>query len=342
MNNKNIQNKIALTDTWYHNEIPDATDSLQKLIHPILARIVLRFSLLRAIFLLIHSKKYPLLVTCWHGTGRFLIVLAMMFGIKKIVLLEFIDFNYPKKTPIIAIPYGFLVKYILSPALNRSTLRVHVLTDWERPFMSQRYNYPEDQIIFISWPLILGEVETRPFDLVLPQAMVFSSGRASCDWDLLFAACEIGHWPLTVVCTAEDLPRVTKLNEKGLAKVYSEIPKAQHDELFSSATIYALCLKEATKSSGQIRLACSIEAGVPVVATNVKGLEGYLLDGITAKAVPAGDAKALSNAIEYLLSNAIERTKQATVAFEYSKRFDRKTYINSIINLLNNCIAEVR
>jgi hypothetical protein len=257
-----------------------------------------------------------------------------MFGIKKIVLLEFIDFNYPKKNPIIAIPYGLFVKYILSPALNRSTLRVHVLTDWERPFMSQRYNYPENQIIFISWPLILGEVETRPFDLVLPQAMVFSSGRASCDWDLLFAAWEIGHWPLTVVCSAEDLPRVTKLNEKGLVKVYSEIPKAQHDELFSSATIYALCLKEATKSSGQIRLACSIEAGVPVVATNVKGLEGYLYDGITAKAVPAGDAKGFSNAIEYLLSNAVERTKQAKSAFEYSKRFDRKTYINNIIDLL--------
>jgi glycosyltransferase involved in cell wall biosynthesis len=342
MINKNIQNKIALTDTWYHNEIPDATDSLQKLIPPILASLVLRSSLFRAIFLLIHNKKYPLLVTCWHGTGRFLVVLAAIFGIKKIVLLEFIDFNYPKKHPIIGIPYALLVKYILSPSLNRSTLRIHVLTDWERPFMSQRYNYSESQIILISWPLILGEVKTRPFDIVLPEAMVFSSGRASCDWDLLFAACEIGHWPLTVVCTAEDLPRVTKLNDKGLAKVYSEIPKAQHDELFSSATIYALCLKEATKSSGQIRLACSIEAGVPVVATNVKGLEGYLFDGITAKSVPVGDAEALSNAIEYLLSNPVERTKQATIAFEYSKRFDRSTYINNIANLLNSCIAEAR
>jgi glycosyltransferase involved in cell wall biosynthesis len=74
----------------------------------------------------------------------------------------------------------------------------------------------------------------------------------------------------------------------------------------------------------------------------VKGLEGYLLDGITAKAVPAGDAKALSNAIEYLLGNAIERTKQATVAFEYSKRFDRKAYIKKITNLLNKCVAEAR
>jgi len=342
MINKNIQSKIALTDTWYHDEMPEVTESLKKLIPPILSRIVLKFSLLRAIFLLMHSKKFPLLATCWHGSGRYLVVLAAIWGVKKIVLLEFIDFNYQKKNPIIAVPYGLLVKYILSPALNRSTLQIHVLTDWERPFMSQRYNFPEDKIIFISWPLILGEVTTRPFDLILPKAMVFSSGRASCDWDLLFAACEIGHWPLTVVCTAEDLPRVTQLNKKGLAKVYSEIPKAQHDELFSSATIYALCLKEATKSSGQIRLACSIEAGVPVVATNVKGLEGYLFDGITAKAVPVGDAKALSSAIEYLLSNATERTKQATVAFEYSKRFDRKTYINNIVTLLNNSIAEAR
>jgi glycosyltransferase involved in cell wall biosynthesis len=340
MIHENFKIKTALTDTWYHGELPNTTDSLQKFISPILSKFVLKSSILRAIFLLIYSKKYPLLVTCWHGSGRFLVVLAAIFGIKKIVLLEFIDFNYPKKNIIISVPYGLLVKYVFTPALKCTTLRIHVLTEWERPFMSKRYNYPESQIAHIAWPLLLGEVKTRRFDVVLPQEMVFSSGRASCDWDLLFAACEIGHWPLTVVCTAEDLPKVNKLNERGLAKIFCEIPKVQHDELFETATIYALCLKEATKSSGQIRLACSIEAGVPVVATDVKGLEGYLLDGITAKAVPVGDAKALSDAIEYLLNNADERAKQVTRAFEYSRKFNRHAYINNIEKLLDSCVVK--
>jgi glycosyltransferase involved in cell wall biosynthesis len=336
MGNDINSRKLVLSDTWYQAEFPDVSDALQDIVSPLIWKVARNYSFFRAVLFIIYGRNYKTLVTCWHGAGRFLVVLAAILNIRKVVLLEFIDFNYPAKPAYIAFPYSLIVKFILSPSMHRSALSMQVLTEWERPLMAERYAYPIDQIYVITWPLILGEVKTRSIDAVLPQVMVFSSGRAACDWDTLFAACEIGRWPLTVVCTGEDLPRVNLLNRNGVARVLSDIPKSEHDSLFHSATVYALCLKEATKSSGQIRLACSIEAGVPVVATDVMGLKGYLLDGVTAMAVAPSNALALSNAILKLIDSPQERQLLAVCALEYAQRFDRSSYIRQIIDLIQN------
>jgi glycosyltransferase involved in cell wall biosynthesis len=124
------------------------------------------------------------------------------------------------------------------------------------------------------------------------------------------------------------------LNRNGRATVFSEIPKLEHDRLLSSAAIYALCLNEDAKSSGQIRLASGIEAGVPIVATRVPGLEGYLIDGTTAIGVPPRDAKALAEAIDRLLANPTERTNLAKKAYEFSRRFSRISYISAIVDFI--------
>ncbi|MBU6503115.1 MAG: glycosyltransferase, partial [Burkholderiales bacterium] len=184
------------------------------------------------------------------------------------------------------------------------------------------------------WPLLLGEIKTRSLDEVPVQPMVFSSGRAACDWETLFAAFRLGDWPLTVVCTTKDLPRVKALNSENRAKVYTDIPKQEHDQLFESATVYALCLKEKQKSSGQIRLASSIEAGVPVVACNVRGLDGYLVDGITAVVCPPSDAKALSEAISALMHDADKRRNLVAAALEFARGNTRQIYMANIARML--------
>jgi glycosyltransferase involved in cell wall biosynthesis len=164
--------------------------------------------------------------------------------------------------------------------------------------------------------------------------MVFSSGRAACDWETLFEASRLGNWPLTVACTASDLPRVRALNTDNKATVFTDIPKEEHDRLFASATVYALCLKEEQKSSGQIRLASSIEAGVPVVASNVRGLEGYLIDNVTALAYPPGDAQSLADAIGLLMQNAEKRKKLVSAAQDFARDKTRKVYFERIAHVL--------
>ncbi|MGH6839073.1 MAG: glycosyltransferase [Methylocella sp.] len=55
------------------------------------------------------------------------------------------------------------------------------------------------------------------------------------------------------------------------------------------------------RSGGQTRLAIAIAAGVPVVASDVLGIEGSLINGVTAIAVEAGHPAALAREIETLM-----------------------------------------
>jgi len=332
---------IALTDVWYGRELPGLTDKLESRLSPWLYRLASRLSLLRAVLMLWVGRRDPLLMTCWDGSGRILTVLCGLLGVRKLVILEFIDFNHQSHHPLVSKAYTWLIKNVLGPCARRSVLNVQVFTGWEQQYVIQQYGLEEDRVRLFYWPLSLGEIKTRPFDEMPAAPMVFSSGRAACDWETLFAAFRLGNWPLTVVCTGKDLARVKALNADGRATVFTDIPKAEHDRLFESATVYALCLKEKQKSSGQIRLASSIEAGVPVVSSNVRGLDGYLIDGVTAAACPPGDAEALSKAISDLMDSPAARQRLVSAALEFARGNTRQIYMDKIARMLVESRKEI-
>jgi Glycosyl transferases group 1 len=326
--------KFVLSDVWYKDEFPEIADALTEGLPQPLAKLLGRSAVLRALAMSIRGRHYPLLLTCWDGTGRVLALIEALRGKRRLVLLEFIDFDYQSKRGALARLYGLAVKHVLGPCLRRCVLDVQVFTAWEKQSVVEKYGLREDQVKLFSWPLSLGEIAARPVDAQLGQDMVFSSGRAACDWPTLFAAQKIGGWPLTVVCSDKDLPLVKSLNADGQVKVLSNIPKKDHDDLFGSATVYALCMKEKFKSSGQIRLASGIEAGVPVVASSIRGLDGYVIDGVTAVAVPPGDAQALSDAVSGLLRDPARRATLVQRAWEFARDNTRALYIARIVEML--------
>jgi len=326
--------KFLLTDWWYGKKFPHIAICLDEIIPAFLLPIVSKISFLRALILVVLGRNLPIIVTVWAQAGRPLCVFQALFGGRKIVYLEFIDFNDKKKSPLLAKIYDFCAEYVLGPCLRRSMLGCQVLTEWERELAIKRYGLDENQVKCIPWPLNMKEVPARSFEETPREEMVFSSGRAACDWETLFAAAEIGGWPLTVVCAEKDYARVSRLNKSGKVRVLHEIPREEHDRLFSLATVYVLCLRDEVKSSGHIRLASGIQAGVPVVASRVRGLDGYLIDGTTAISVPEGNAQILADTVSRLLSNPEERIELAKKALEYSKTSTGQHYIDSIVSYL--------
>ena len=89
-------------------------------------------------------------------------------------------------------------------------------------------------------------------------------------------------------------------------------------------------MSEQRVSSGQVRLGRAIEAGVPVVATSIMGLEGYLEDGKTGIAVPVGDAETLRTAIDRLLGDSELRQNLRIRAYEETRSWDVASYIEHI------------
>ncbi|MGH6811191.1 MAG: glycosyltransferase [Methylocella sp.] len=328
------------------------------------ARFLLRISVLRALLLIWLGRDFPLIAPDWYRYGRLICVLQAILRNRNIVMFDCIDTDVWKKGPIIAAAILFIDKYVFGPCMRASVLAVHVFTNRERLIFMERYGLPENVLHTVPWPLGWfnevgfysnrdGEPDTVPLPLgsdsevhnptgATRDGYVLSSGRNGCDWKTLFEAAHSGNWPLVVVCSSKDLPRVTALNRNGRAIVFSEIAEVEHKRLVAGAAIYALCLKESSKSAGQVRLTSAIAAGVPVVASDVLGLEGYLIDGVTAIAVEAGHPAALARAIENLMNDPERRYALAVAAQQHAAKFTKHDYFSALRQLLSRCLESNR
>ncbi|MGH6811131.1 MAG: glycosyltransferase [Methylocella sp.] len=341
-----INNKQVLCDFWYFKQLGDITFPFERYaeekIGPRFARFFLRFFVLRALLLIWLGRDFPLIAPDWYRYGRLICVLQAILRNRNIVVFECIDIEVWKKGPIIAAAILFIDKHVFGPCMRASVLAVHVFTNRERPIFMERYGLPEDVLHTVPWPLSGWPWQVHNPTRATRDGYVFAGGRNSCDYETFFEAAHYGNWPLVVVCSSKDLPRVTALNKNGRATVFSEIAEVENQRLLAGATICALCLKESLKSAGQSRLACAIAAGVPVVASDVLGLDGCLIDGVTAMAVEAGHPAALARAIENLMNDPERRYTLAVAAQQHAAKFTKDDYFSALRQLLSRCLESNR
>jgi hypothetical protein len=222
---------------------------------------------------------------------------------------------------------------VIGLLLRRSILVAHVLSAWERDHYSAILGLRRDRVCFVPFPLGLDHQESLGNEPT--GTLVMASGRAACDWATLFDAARAASWPVTVVCGAHDWADVKRLNSDGRARVLTEITPEKHDELLCRARVYVLSLAEQNVSSGHVRLGAAIRAGVPVVATAVKGLEGYAVDRVTAKVVPVGDPMAMREAVDELLADSEAWRALRRSAFAYARDHQMSTYLEEIRRMVD-------
>ncbi len=297
-----------------------------------LSKIVLRNNILKVFAVAYLAKDYDIVAPDWYGYGRLLSLLMAILHQKKIVFVEFIDYNPANKNALVAFIYNLYIKLILAPSMRRSVLGLHVMTPWEKDRYRQLYRLPENAVRYIRWP-IAGWSEPSS-TMQAGNGSVFSAGRAACDWDTLFAAARLGKWPLTVVCSKKDLPHVLELNKTVGAKVYSEIAVSEHDQLMAQASVCVICLKESNKSSGHIRLGSCITLGVPSVVTAVKGMDGYLIDGVTGCSVPPNDPEAIFRIVTGLLDDRNFAQKVVENGRNFVASYNKDHYIRRVKAML--------
>jgi len=330
------QMKKILYDAPIEHKILQLVDQLPDVCRlrfgKILSKIILRSNPLKAVATALLAKDYDVVAPHWFKYGRLIVLLLGAANRKKIILIEFIDYNTADKNPLIAFIYDLYIKSILAPCMRRSVLGIQVMTQWEKDRLHSVYNMPESSVRCIRWP-IAGWEQLTPTNQA-GNGTVFSSGRSACDWDTLFAAARLGRWPLTVVCSKKDLPHVKELNKTVGAAVYSEISVKEHDRLLAEASVCVICLKEANKSSGQIRLGACITLSVPCVVTAVRGMDGYLIDGVTGCSVPPRDAGAICRAVERLIADRRFCNDLLDRGRKHVSSYNKDHYVQKIINLL--------
>lgn len=135
---------------------------------------------------------------------------------------------------------------------------------------------------------------------------------------------------MTAVCTPSDLDLVKYLARTSGATVLCNISPKEHEDLLKSSAVYVISLHERFVSVGQVRVMNAIRAGVPIVATSVVGLEGYLANNETALLVDPGDFLAMRQAVGRLLAHPEEGRTLAMRAFELSKHRTFERYKRDI------------
>lgn len=225
--------------------------------------------------------------------------------------------------------YGIWWRLVETPALRRGASGAQVMTVWERDEYAAHYGLDRALVEHVPWAWSEGE-EREPAPIRDSASEVFCSGRTACDWETLFAAATGSSWRLVVVCSQKDAPRVRVLAAAREAEVHVEIPWEVHDRLLRSAAVCVLAIEDRGLSAGHVRLMAAVEAGVPVVATDVRSLEGYAVAGETAVLVPAAAPRELRERVDGLLADPDGRRRIRDAALERARGWTYADYFERI------------
>jgi glycosyltransferase involved in cell wall biosynthesis len=324
----------TIVDAWYADALrpfgaQGLSERLSQRFPAFWVRLAGRVSAVRAVLWFLDTRGADRVVCPFSARGLIgFLLLHRLFSARppRLFLVEFLR-GEPVGT--LASVKEALHVALFAALLPRMLAGAQVMTRWEADAYAAKYRLPRALFRFIAFPMVRQPRNDLPERLVTPR-QVLSSGRAACDWATLLSAARGATWPLTIVCSAEDRPEVEALNHDGRARVLSEISHEEHAALLASAEVYALVLREQRASSGQVRLARAIEAGVPVVATLVQGLEGYVEGAVTALAVPVGDTASLRRAIDRLVDSADLRDELRRTAHAAMRSRSLDAYVEQI------------
>ena len=334
----------VLGDTWYSQEIGAAT--LDEVVRG-WRRFFLRSQIARGAMLWWLGRQYLVVLITLAGVDtRVLLVLERLFGRRGryLVILEFIPVmregrsQWSTSSRISDVMSRLFWGSVVGPVLQRCLIIGQTLASWEVERNADAFGLERERLAFVPW---FGSVSSEPpRPAAVRGAGVLASGRAACDWETVFACASGEAWPLTVVCSRRDLPRVSALNADQRATVLCEITPEAHARQMRQASVYLLALREAEVSSGQIRVMDAAAAGTPLVASEVHGLTDYVTSGETALTFPPGDGAAARRAVNLLCEDAALRRRLADAAFRRSLAWSREDYLLAIKNLVVQARAE--
>lgn len=275
------------------------------------------------------SRNFDRIVTS-EGNSRpaglaLLVLLLAASRSRKLVLVEFLP---GRKSGAL----GTLVGAVYRRLLNRVSVAIQVMTPWEADVYAGEYRLDRSLlhvIPFFHWDDRTPAREWVPVDR---RRGVMCSGRNSCDWETLFAAAAGQAWDLTVVCDPADRALVERLSSGQKVTILSNIPRAEHDRLFGASAVYVLALRDRGSSAGHVRLMSGIAVGTPVVASDIRGLDGY--SQLAVALVPPEGPRELRSAVNDVLANQDGARRRVQDAASLAMEWPFSTYVGAVAKLV--------
>lgn len=177
---------------------------------------------------------------------------------------------------------------------------------------------PREHLVFVPFGVDVAFFGRGGF--VQEEPIVVSGGRdAGRDYSTLFEAVRMLTVPVEIFAGHKNIP--TDMNVPPNVSVRYDCPTSETRELYKRAAVVAVMSKDegipaGSDCSGQIVVLDALAAGKAVVATRRSWMADYFVEGEDLVIVEPGDAKALAEVIQSLLSDPVRRSQIVTSGHE--------------------------
>lgn len=319
-------------DCWYAEVVSGVTPLDAAAAHwPPMLRWFLRLAIFRGVALFRHARSGVIVTTYAGLASKVCLLLCALTGRRRVVLLEFIvqiptaTEHSPRRRQTLRRMIEAGRRFVLA----RSMARAQVLAETDIETYSSWLHLPAERFRLIRWP---QRSEVGAWGPLVGGRTVLASGRR-VDWATVIDAAVGTDWDLVLVCSAQDAEEVAERCRRCRveATVHVEISQAAHRDLVAAATVYVIAVPETGTSIGQIRVMNAVDAGAPLVVSDVVGLHGYI-DDSTAALVPPGQPTRLRTAICALLDDP-ERRDSLRRAARDQARYTMDDYLREVSEL---------
>ena len=186
--------------------------------------------------------------------------------------------------------------------------RFVVSSSWEREFYADWFSIPVERMVFQHWGVRPPDVAGRDDPPLVAGDYVCAIGSQARDYATLVEAVRGGPTRLVIVASPHSMQGIAPAPN---VEVRTNIPLDDAMNILKHSRAMVLPMNSATARCGHVTAVSAMHLGVPIISTDCRGLDDYLVDGRTARLVPQGDPAALAGAIAALLADAGRRDELA-------------------------------
>lgn len=294
--------------SWYAAELDGVEPLVQVLARwsSTLSAVAENLPVLAGLLLFLVGLRRPAVVMTNTGiASKVCMLCSAVTGRRNVVLMEFIQHRDASSGGFAGGLFSAVKAAVRRWVFARSVRVAHVLSESDVAGYAALHHLPETRFSLIRWPASTAQDDLP--ELSATGRTVMASGKR-VDWDTVFAAAAGTDWEVTAVCTRADEPDVRRLAAAAgvRADIHVDIPGAAHHALMRAADVYVLAVAETGTSIGHIRVMNAVDAGVPLVASDVAALRGYV-DARSAALVAPADPTGLRECVESLLGDPAAR-----------------------------------
>ena len=249
-----------------------------------------------------------------------------LFRVKKINHLTILTFIYKEKSGIVGKFYRKFMEFLIDgPYIDE------IVSYSSEECEHYKHLFPAQKDKF-KYCLFGFEDSKEKFKEIVPESKgyLYSSGRSNRDYMFIIQSIKNTRHRLEIVC--DTLPKTI---ETSLITIHNDLYlNEDYYRLIAESFCLVLSAENETVSSGQLVLLEAFQFGKPVIATQSKGIEDYITNGVNGFLIPKS-RDALLEKIELLKNNEEMYHEMSLCARKtYDNKFTEKHLGERIGNLI--------